>query len=251
MWFPSVPMRVIPLNRIVLGVGIVIAITLASCSTAIGWRPGSRLLRLHPIAVAEYPIRTDQRWAVYRPTATSFVLIDSRSGRRVERANPSGCAKGPTALGGNELLFSCTAPTCSATCEEGSWSLRAVIENAVTGAVSEIRRLPFREGPGPVLMRIGENWIEVGEFEYKVSHRYFINWHTGEIREPDEARDTYVDLDGSSPMRRYCAPLSRLPVSAGPEEYGSVRDTTPRPRSSLARPRLRPEDIRITALSHS
>ena len=180
----------------------------------------SRLLRLHPIAVAEAPIRADQRWAVYPRTPTSFVLIDSRSGKRVERANPPGCAHGLTALGGNELLFACTQPTCSAICEQGNWSLRAVIENAVTGAVSEITRLPFRGRPGPVLMRIGENWIEVGEFEYRVSHRYFVNWHTGELRDPDEASYTYVGLDGSSPMRRYCAPLSRLPASAGaPDEY--------------------------------
>ena len=216
-------MRAIPINRILLGSILVTAIALASCSTAIGSRLGSRLLRLHPIAVAENPIRTDQRWAAYQRTASSFVLIDSRSGRRVERANPSGCANGLSALGGNELLFSCTQPTCSASCEEGNWSLRAVIENAVTGAVSEIRRLPFRGRPGPVLMRIGENWIEVGEFEYKVSHRYFINWHTGEVSDPEEASDTYMDLDGSSPMRRYCAPLSRLPASLGGPgagEYG-------------------------------
>jgi hypothetical protein len=216
-------MRAIPINRIVLGGAVAMALVLTNCSMAIGSRSGSRLLRLHPIAVAKNPILADERWAVYQHTATSFVLIDSRSGRRIERANPSGCANGLTALGGNELLFSCTAPACSATCEEGSWSLRAVIENIVTGAVSEIRRLPFRGEPGPVLMRIGENWIELGEFEYKVTHRYFVNWRTGEVRDPDEASDTYVDLDGSSPMRRYCAPLSRLPASLGgpaPDEYG-------------------------------
>jgi hypothetical protein len=216
-------MRAIPINRMVLGGAVAMALVLTNCSMAIGSRSGSRLLRLHPIAVAKNPILADERWAVYQHTATSFVLIDSRSGRRIERANPSGCANGLTALGGNELLFSCTAPACSATCDEGSWSLRAVIENIVTGAVSEIRRLPFRGEPGPVLMRIGENWIELGEFEYKVTHRYFVNWRTGEVRDPDEASDTYVDLDGSSPMRRYCAPLSRLPASLGgpaPDEYG-------------------------------
>jgi hypothetical protein len=217
-------MQAIPINRITLGVGVTMAIALASCTTAIGspgW--GSRLLRLHPIAVAKAPILADRRWAVYQRTTKSFVLIDSRSGRGVERANPSGCASSLSALGGNELLFTCAGPTCSASCEEGNWSLRAVVENAVTGAASEITRLPFRGWPGPVLMGIGEEWIEVGEFEYKVTHRYFINWRTGEIRGPDEASDTYVELDGSSPMRRYCVPLSRLPASTGgpaPNESG-------------------------------
>jgi hypothetical protein len=218
-----VPVRVIPISRIALGVGVATAIVLASCSTAIGSRSGSRLLRLHPIAVAKTPILTDRRWAVYQRNAKSFVLIDSRSGRRVERATPSGCASSLSALGGNELLFTCAGPTCSATCDEGNWSLRAVIENAATGAVSEITRLPFRGRPGPVLTGIGEQWIEVGEFEYKVTHRYFINWRTGEVRDPTEASDTYVDLDGSSPMRHYCAPLSRLSASVGgpaPNAFG-------------------------------
>jgi hypothetical protein len=130
---------------------------------------------------------------------------------------------GLIALGGNELLFLCSAPNCASSSCEGTWSVRAVVENAATGDLSEITHFPFRGRPGPVLMGIGDRWLELGEFGYKVTSRYFMNWRTGEIREPEEAEDTYVDLSGNSPMKRYCTPLSRLVSSLGgpaPNEFG-------------------------------
>lgn len=202
-----------------------IAISLAICSAAGAYG----MLKMRPIGISEGPILTDARWAAYQPTATSTVIIDSRSGRRMTRANPSDCAKsddsgGLIALGGDELLFVCVGPNCaSSNCEAGVWDVRAVVENAATGTLSEITRLPFRGRPGPVLMGIGDEWLEVGEFEYKVTSRYFINWRTGEIREPEEEVNTYVDLNGTSPMRRYCSPLSRPMGSVGgpaPDEFG-------------------------------
>jgi hypothetical protein len=132
---------------------------------------------MRAIALAEGDLLADGRWAAYQPTATSTVIIDSRSGRRTTRANPSRCVKsdmshGLIALGGNELLFLCADPTCvSSKCEGGVWSLRAVVENAATGTRSEITRLPFKVRPGPVLIGIGNDWLELGEFEYKVTSR--------------------------------------------------------------------------------
>lgn len=40
---------------------------------------------------------------------------------------------------------------------------------------------------------------------------------------PYEASDTYADLNGGSPIKRYCAPLSRAPAHIGgaaPDEFG-------------------------------
>ncbi|HEX5851557.1 MAG TPA: hypothetical protein VFY36_00545 [Solirubrobacteraceae bacterium] len=218
-------MRVSLNSRTLLVGSIAMAISLASCSAAIAYR----LLRMSPIALSEGPVLADERWAAYQPTATSTVIIDSRSGRHTERANPSGCVKsdssnGLVALGGNELLFLCAGPNCAiSNCESGIWNVRAVVENASTGAVAEITQLPFRGRPGPVLIGIGDEWLELGEFEYKVTSRYFINWRTGEIRKPEEAKNTYVDLNGASPMKRYCAPLSRPMGNLGgpaPNEFG-------------------------------
>jgi hypothetical protein len=183
---------------------------------------------MKPIGISEGPILTDARWAAYQPTATSTEIIDSRSGKPTTRANPSDCAKsdessGLIALGGDEMLFACVGPNCaSSNCEAGVWDIRAVVENA-TGTLSEVTRLPFRGRPAPVLLGIGDEWLELGEFEYKVTHRYFINWRTEDIRDPEEATNTYVDLNGSSPMRRYCSPLSRPLGSLGgpvPDEFG-------------------------------
>lgn len=63
----------------------------------------------------------------------------------------------------------------------------------------------------------------MGEFEYKITGRYFINWHTGEVRSPVEKSDTYVDLNDTRPMRHYCAAVSRPAGSLGgpaPDEFG-------------------------------
>jgi hypothetical protein len=181
------------------------------------------LLKLRQIALSEGPVLADQRWAAYQPTANSTVIIDSRSERDTRRTNPSGCQL--QALGGDELLYSCVATSCvSASCEDG-WSTRLIIENAATGALSEVDRLPFRGrgNPAPVVMAVGNEWLELGEFEYKITGRYFIDWRTGEMREPVEAKDTYVDLDGTQPMKRYCASVSRPTDSVGgpaPHEFG-------------------------------
>ena len=175
-------------------------------------------LKLKLIATSVSPGLTDgTRWAAFEPSAGTTRVIDARTGRAVDRPNPSGCGGfegGLLAVGGGELLYRCEVASCPHVffgCPATSgayWEARYVVEDIASAREYEISRLPF-DPEGPQLHSIGSEWSSGEAVAYKYRDRFYVNWHTGQATKSVASGSDVIDLGDPGLTRALCRPLTR------------------------------------------
>jgi hypothetical protein len=183
-------------------------------------------IRLKLVGVAATPLYTDGAgWAAYEPTAGTTRIIDERTRHSTNRTDPEGCAGGLLALGGGELLYQCAHGSCprygcmERTADGGYVDASYAVEDIVGGAVHPVvgaNHLPLDESEGPgytQLSAVGSQWVQGETNSVYSGYRFFLNWHTSELREeghqPAGGFKTVEDLSSPALAESMCSPLTR------------------------------------------
>jgi hypothetical protein len=199
--------------------------------------------RLRLIGTAVTRLYSDGvRWAAYEPTAGTTRLIDARTGRWSRRHDPEGCAGGLIAVGSEDLLYQCSHQPCEhrslqfGGCVvegpgEASFDANYVVVDIATKiarAVVGDRHLPLDDSPVggyTHLTAIGSQWVEGETSSERSGYVFFLNWHTGEVRQETERPNgnypTFEDLDNAKLVRPICTPLRRR-AAADPGVRGAL-----------------------------
>jgi hypothetical protein len=216
-------------------IGVVIGLPAASTGAA---RTASSTVPLKPLGMSATPLVTDgNRWAAFEPVAGTTRLIDARSGRAADRADPAGCTGGLIAVGSVELLYNCQPPGCASTLGQGLsqpygpcynqagfyLTYRYVIEEIHSGARHDMpgvdRMPPDANGAELTLNAIGKQWAGGALAGYHAYGLVYLNWHTGQNRTENGAADSPAraveNLDAPGLLRPLCPPLRR--VVTGPD----------------------------------
>jgi hypothetical protein len=185
------------------------------------------------------------RWAAYEPVAGTTRIIDAATGRTINRRDPKGCAGGLVAVGSGELLYVCAHPPCPRGKEDnlgegGSGHNPAnryfgcvvggaeqhehldasyIVRDIATGAqhpLTGANHLPFDDSEGggyTQLDAVGGQWVEGETNTLYSGYLFFLNWHTGELREdgtqPPGGFQIVEDLDIPGLLRPICTPVTR------------------------------------------
>ncbi len=192
-------------------------------------------------STADQLVTDGARWAAYEPVLGTTRLLDTKSGRKIDRMDPEGCTGGLTAIGGGELLYECKDPECpeqTKSCrftpgrpEQGFESRRYVVED-ISGDVQHVMPSTSRVPVGYPethfhLTAIGSQWAAGKDKteEYKAGGRtFFVNWHTGLLvyqgekpsfsganvkEEPPSAEEEVENLNRRGLLQPLCPPLER------------------------------------------
>jgi hypothetical protein len=192
--------------RVSWGVVLALALLFVACEG-----PARASVPMHVLArSAAGPVMTDAgRWAAYEPRVGVTRLIDDRSGRSVDRPDPTGCGQ-LVAVGSGQLLYQCAVADCPTgevrvgpvECEP-PWSdfpppyltTDYKIVDATTGHVRSVAGADHLPGPvqepgDTVLDEVGTQWV-AGD-----GGAFFMNWHTGQIVSNSPRSDRQmIDLD--------------------------------------------------------
>ena len=167
------------------------------------------------------------RWAAFEPARGTTRITDARTGRTVQRPDPTGCEGRLVAVGGGELLYRCDVAQCPAdetriapdACVPADGSptyatVRYVLEDAATGAVHPIvgadRLAMGTDGTAsfPALENVGARWVQGIGGAYHSASVFFIDWHTGRMVSAEPNGGPYaVDLDQPEVLAPQCSDL--------------------------------------------
>jgi len=171
-----------------------------------------------------------RRWAIYVPAEGVTRIIDTKTGRSEERADPEGCAS-LEAIGGGELLYGCGDPECPeeehrCVLVESSGQEHETVRyevadlaTGVTHVVAGLTHIPAAcacGGKTPLRVgKVGVDWLEMYASSDKgYVFASYLNWHTGETvdygEEPVNSPRELLDLSSPSLVQRLCQPLRQV-----------------------------------------
>lgn len=166
------------------------------------------------------PLLTDgERWAVYEPKAGVTKIMDTLTGKTVERTDPEGCSEGLYAISSSDVMYECDDPECPEQArhcyvepfDQGESRLY-VLANLASGAqqiVPDTSDVPISLptlGGKFSMGAISSQWASGAG-----SEAFFINLHTGQRvnqRELEQKNNEVYDLNEAALIKPMCAPLT-------------------------------------------
>lgn len=194
-----------------------------ACATSVASAATTRTVNPHLISArAGWVGQVDATTLAYgaRIAGSGIEVLADGTGTPRAVAAPDGCSG--AAAGSGHLLFACERGYSPA-----SDARRAVV-TAVDGSVQasldySLQNAPADSNPPGVASAIGSQWIHhTADCLYCDSWSVDLNWHTGEIRQPDlRALTSYEDLDAPDLLTPLCAPLKQNATPVGDDDRGS------------------------------
>jgi hypothetical protein len=183
-------------------------------------------------------------------------VLDTVADRRFDTAAPRiYCRR--TAVGAARVLWACgllTPPARPDSVQMPPHYVRDLRTGSLTPvAGTEHVHERFPDGYMPSSVAVGAHWIDARAVPYPVTRerpvrRFFLNWHTGEVRFPTARTDTVDDLNAEGLRVRLCAPLVRRDSGEYRFQFDAPLGLETRPAAPLRLHRCGGRPLMLTTL---
>jgi hypothetical protein len=185
--------------------GHLLTVLFVLAATAAAGAAAAGASALHPIRIATATgnvVSDGARFAAYPTSATAVQVIDTKRGRVRTITLPAGCSLVGT--GDAYVLAGCAAQS------------PPLVFSARTGHAAPlagwegVQERSVQTGAQVSAQAIGSDWLQLLASTTTIPSTWYLNWHTGQLRdEPISVRQT-TDLNASPLVRTLCSPLRRM-----------------------------------------